>query len=366
MHGLAFYDVKATGAGWTPPDPEGYVESPGHESGLPPMIDEETPDVTLTEADLDGVFPEGFYATTNFQTDVRINGAWLEVGDRRWTSASVSSASLRRARRGVPDASGEEGRPPRGRRLRRPCPASTPKRSGGRGVPLHVLGRLHRATEGAAHRRRGARDQGGPRCEKKVLFVGGPAIVHSGSATVLEGLIRGGSSTCSSPATRSPHTTSRHRCSARRSAIDLARGESVRTGTSTTSRHQPRPPRGLHRRGGPRGLVTERRHARMRDQADPVRPLPDRSATTGRCRTSSPTPSPPPTRCASRPPASGSRWSSRRTLHGVATGNMLPAGSSRSRRHRRRHRDQARRPRHHQAWASSPTASTSSASSGEP
>jgi len=36
-------------------------------------------DATTLPADLDGVFPEGFYATTNFETDVCIGDAWVRV-----------------------------------------------------------------------------------------------------------------------------------------------------------------------------------------------------------------------------------------------------------------------------------------------
>ena len=36
-------------------------------------------DASLEIADLDGVFPEDFYATTNLATDVRIDGRWIPV-----------------------------------------------------------------------------------------------------------------------------------------------------------------------------------------------------------------------------------------------------------------------------------------------
>ena len=37
------------------------------------------PDAVLAEADQDGVFPEGFYATTNFPTDVSLGGRFVAV-----------------------------------------------------------------------------------------------------------------------------------------------------------------------------------------------------------------------------------------------------------------------------------------------
>ena len=31
---------------------------------------------------MDGAFPEGFYSTTNFRTQVRLDGEWIEVEDQ--------------------------------------------------------------------------------------------------------------------------------------------------------------------------------------------------------------------------------------------------------------------------------------------
>ncbi len=39
-------------------------------------------DCRLTEADIAGAFPEGFYSTTNQKTEVRIAGHWIEVADQ--------------------------------------------------------------------------------------------------------------------------------------------------------------------------------------------------------------------------------------------------------------------------------------------
>ncbi|MFC6344844.1 TIGR00300 family protein, partial [Nocardioides hankookensis] len=36
-------------------------------------------EATVAEADRDGVFPDHFYSTTNLETRVRIDGAWLDV-----------------------------------------------------------------------------------------------------------------------------------------------------------------------------------------------------------------------------------------------------------------------------------------------
>src|SRR4051794_20724927 len=36
-------------------------------------------DATLVACDRDGVLPDGFYSTTNLDTDVRVDGRWLSV-----------------------------------------------------------------------------------------------------------------------------------------------------------------------------------------------------------------------------------------------------------------------------------------------
>jgi lysine-ketoglutarate reductase/saccharopine dehydrogenase-like protein (TIGR00300 family) len=38
-------------------------------------------DARLAAAPVDGVFPDGFYSTTNMETDVRINGGWVRIGN---------------------------------------------------------------------------------------------------------------------------------------------------------------------------------------------------------------------------------------------------------------------------------------------
>src|SRR5262245_61539177 len=39
-------------------------------------------DCLTVEADMDGAFPEGFYATTNFRTQVRLGDEWIEIEDQ--------------------------------------------------------------------------------------------------------------------------------------------------------------------------------------------------------------------------------------------------------------------------------------------
>src|SRR3954468_68568 len=39
-------------------------------------------DCRLSEADMDGAFPEGFYSSTNQRTEIRLNGHWIEIADQ--------------------------------------------------------------------------------------------------------------------------------------------------------------------------------------------------------------------------------------------------------------------------------------------
>ena len=39
-------------------------------------------DCTIVPADMDGAFPDPFYSTTNFRTQIRINGEWIDVEDQ--------------------------------------------------------------------------------------------------------------------------------------------------------------------------------------------------------------------------------------------------------------------------------------------
>ena len=42
-----------------------------------------TPRIASTvRADMDGAFPEGFYCSTNFRTQVRLDGEWIDVEDQ--------------------------------------------------------------------------------------------------------------------------------------------------------------------------------------------------------------------------------------------------------------------------------------------
>ncbi len=147
------------------------------------------PDAALAAAEEDGVFPEGFYATTNFPTDVTVAGAWIEVERPemdvaiRVVGTRAESCPMHRVRRGDMIVVGHEGV-----RVRLP-PRSEAEADAFRFMSSGVSTERPKARliADVAAAMRDARA-----AKKKILFVGGPAIVHSGSGPLLEELVRGG------------------------------------------------------------------------------------------------------------------------------------------------------------------------------
>jgi lysine-ketoglutarate reductase/saccharopine dehydrogenase-like protein (TIGR00300 family) len=146
-------------------------------------------DCRLEAADLAGAFPEGFYSTTNQQTEVRLAGRWVEVADQEMDCGILVAADRQQARtvpmtevavgdlivvghagvRVVPHERPQEG--PLFEFMGSAVSTEKPK-----GIAIREI-----AQELARHRRGG-----------KTLVVGGPAIVHTGSTEHLCRLIRGG------------------------------------------------------------------------------------------------------------------------------------------------------------------------------
>lgn len=150
-------------------------------------------DAALEATDQDGVFPEGFYATTNFPTEVRLAGSWhsvvrpeMDVAIRvRADGAAVvaESCPMHRAKVGDRFVVGHAG-----------VRVALPKRSEAEGDAFRFMSSgvsterpKARIIADVAAQMKVAKAKG-----QRVLLVGGPAIVHSGSAPALERLIRDG------------------------------------------------------------------------------------------------------------------------------------------------------------------------------
>ncbi len=143
-------------------------------------------DATVAPAPRDGVLPDDFYATTNLETEVRVNGRWLHATLPEMDCAIVVAGDAARTV-APPDVKGGESvvighEGVRVMALDRPrrkqvfefmssaVSSEKPKESLIAEVARELL-----ATRAAG---------------KRVLVVGGPAIVHTGAGKYLERLIR--------------------------------------------------------------------------------------------------------------------------------------------------------------------------------
>lgn len=146
-------------------------------------------DAELVVADRDGVLPTGFYATTNLPTSVRLAGRWVEVEDPEMDCALVVSrderihtAPMHRVREGDAVVVGHGGirvRPPGPARPSGPFEFMSSEVSSEKPKALLVAN--------VAERLRAVRAAGG-----RILFVCGPAVIHTGAGPTVAQLVREG------------------------------------------------------------------------------------------------------------------------------------------------------------------------------
>ena len=149
-------------------------------------------DAHLEPAPKDGVFPEDFYSTTNLETFVRVHHRWIPVEniemdcgvrvwheEGRWRAATVPMARVKQGDLIVVGHEGIRVTPPERR-----DPTSV---FAFMGSDVSSEKPKERAVRGVADEVRKAKAHG-----EKVLFVGGPAIIHTGAGPYLEQLIRNG------------------------------------------------------------------------------------------------------------------------------------------------------------------------------
>ena len=147
-------------------------------------------DARLEACDMEGAFPEGFYSTTNQQTEIRLNGDWIAVEEQEMDCGIVIDPESHSARcvpmsdittqmqvvvghAGVRVFPHDQGRTGQSFEFMNSS-VSTEKP---KGVAIRKI-----AQEMVENRRAG----------RKTLLVGGPAIVHTGSGKHLCKLIQGG------------------------------------------------------------------------------------------------------------------------------------------------------------------------------
>ena len=145
-------------------------------------------DAHFAPAERDGILPDGFYSTTNFDTFVRRAGGWITVADQKMDCAIVE--------RGGQLVCAKQGRVKKGEpvALRGPgIRVRPPERS--RDVSVFgfmsndISAEINKgiAIAGTAREMRRTREAG-----EKIVVVAGPAIVHSGGDRPLARLVREG------------------------------------------------------------------------------------------------------------------------------------------------------------------------------
>ena len=148
-------------------------------------------DCTLQPADMDGAFPEGFYATTNEATEIRHDGDWIPVGKQEMDcgvkfdpatgiAECVPMSDVKKGDQIVIGRGGTRVNPVGRDRTAHGAfsfMSSTVSSEKPKGVTVREI---------AAEMRK-ARDGDG-----RILVVGGPAVVHTGSREHFSRLIREG------------------------------------------------------------------------------------------------------------------------------------------------------------------------------
>jgi lysine-ketoglutarate reductase/saccharopine dehydrogenase-like protein (TIGR00300 family) len=158
-----------------------------HEHGAAPV---NARDCTFVPADMDGAFPETFYSTTSFRTQVRLGGEWVDVEDQEM-DCGILIDSEGAAARCIAMADVRKGdRIVIGRQGLRVFPAEATARHSlfefmtsavssekPKGVTVReIAAAMKRTREGS----------------EKILAVLGPAVVHTGSVEHICKLIRAG------------------------------------------------------------------------------------------------------------------------------------------------------------------------------
>lgn len=147
-------------------------------------------DCRLVVADLAGAFPEGFYSSTNQKTEVRVKGHWIEVADQEM-DCGVAVDVERREARCVAMTDVQVGQAfVVGSRGVRVTPQE--RQMATHGFEFMTSQVSTEKPKGAAVRQIAEELLHARRTGGKVLVVGGPAIIHTGSAEHLCRLIRAG------------------------------------------------------------------------------------------------------------------------------------------------------------------------------
>ena len=147
-------------------------------------------DVTLQTADIAGSFPVGFYSTTNLETEIRVDGKWIRVAHPEMDCGIVYEDGGART---IPMGEVETGMQIVMRGLGiRVLPMERPQggdRQAFEFMSSDVSSEKPKALllDTVAEQMRSVREAG-----KRILWVAGPAVVHTGSGPDISALVRAG------------------------------------------------------------------------------------------------------------------------------------------------------------------------------
>jgi hypothetical protein len=188
-------------------------------------------DAAVVATDKDGVFPEGFYSTTNLPTLVRVAGQWqavenpeMDCGVVILPDSGVRTVPMHQVRAGDRIVIGHAG-------VRVEAPSRSEGAVAFEFMRSEVSSEKPKAVLIAdmAARVRDSKEAG-----SRVLAVCGPAVVHTGPACLWPGWSERGGWMCSLRATALPPTTWNRMFSAPRWGSRSGRGRPSKAGTPTT------------------------------------------------------------------------------------------------------------------------------------
>ena len=148
----------------------------------------QTGDASFAPAERDGILPDEFYSSTNFETWVRVDGKWLAAADQKMDCAVVLREGTPRC---VKMGQVKKGEPValRGPGLRVRPPERSRDYSVFGFMSNEVSAEVNKTigVTGTAREMRRAREAG-----ERIVVVAGPAVVHSGGDLHLARLVRDG------------------------------------------------------------------------------------------------------------------------------------------------------------------------------
>jgi lysine-ketoglutarate reductase/saccharopine dehydrogenase-like protein (TIGR00300 family) len=148
----------------------------------------EVGDAKFAPAEADGILPDEFYSTTNYETAVRVDGKWQDALDQKMDSALViRDGKPRCVKQGLVKKGEAVALRGAGIRVRPPERSRDYSVFGFMSNDISAEVNKGIAIRGTAREMRKTREAG-----EKIVVVAGPAIVHSGGDIALARLVKAG------------------------------------------------------------------------------------------------------------------------------------------------------------------------------